>query len=135
MPGMRTLHFSPALGRRRVLLGGLRVQAVRLARTETRERAVRNRSMGSEGAVTTAEANNERATVEELDEELIGVVAHAQCAGLPDERIARQLVILGVIIAAKAGIPRQGLHDISAWLGHCHKAAGRALDELDKEAG
>ncbi len=62
---------------------------------------------------TTAETNNERATVEEFRANLYALIRDAQ----------------------KAGIPRQGLHDISAWLGHCHKAAGRALDELDKEAG
>ncbi len=77
--------------------------------------------------MTTAEANNERATVEEFARTVACDCMDAQNAGLPAETIARQLLMLGISGAIAAGVPLDGLHNIEDYLAHVLAETKRTL--------
>ncbi len=64
--------------------------------------------------MTTAEANNERATLDEFARAVARECMDAQNAGLPAETIARPLLMLGISGATAAGVPLDGHPQLEA---------------------
>ncbi len=81
--------------------------------------------------MTTAEANNERMTLQEFGEAIDVACVDATQAGIPGESVARTLVTAGILGALEAGVPREGLFDVRRWVEHC---VAQALEALDKAA-
>jgi hypothetical protein len=85
--------------------------------------------------MTTAERNNERATLDEFTTALGQACEDAQDAGIPAESVARLLITTGILGALEAGVPRSGNHDIRRYMEHLTDAALDALGKAEKEAG
>jgi len=66
--------------------------------------------------VTSAEARNVDATVEEFEQQVRDAVGDARGAGLSADQVSRSLIMAGVLLALDAGVPTEGLHDIFGYV-------------------
>ena len=77
--------------------------------------------------MTTAETNNEQATMDEFVATIANACNDAQDAGIPAESAFRALITMGISGAVASGIPLEGEHGIDAYVTHLLKTTKQAL--------
>jgi len=71
--------------------------------------------------MTTAESNNEQATLEEYGDALQSAANDAINAGIRPETVARHMITCGISLALESGVPVVGLRNIDDYVEHLLK--------------